>query len=112
MDDPAATLTILVNGSSHRIEASGAERLSSILRDRLGLTGTKVGCDAGDCGACTVLIDGAPVCACLVPAGQAEGAAIVTIEGLAHETRSGQRLQDAFHAAGAAQCGACTPGCA
>jgi CO/xanthine dehydrogenase Mo-binding subunit/aerobic-type carbon monoxide dehydrogenase small subunit (CoxS/CutS family) len=80
-----------------------------VLRDDLGLTGTKVGCDAGDCGACTVLFDGEPVCACLVATGQVAGHEITTVEGLAHSS-AGERLQQSFLSHGAAQCGACTPG--
>lgn len=106
----ATKLTLAVNGATHAIASAPSTRLTNVLRDELGLTGTKVGCEAGDCGACTVLVDGEPVCACLMAAGQAEGAEIVTIEGLATQTKSGAALQDAFHAAGAAQCGACTPG--
>ena len=84
-------------------------RLADVLRDTLGLTGTKIGCNAGDCGACTVLLDGRQVCACLTPLGQAEGRSVTTVEGLA---RSGKlnALQTAFHKHGAAQCGICTPG--
>ena len=85
------------------------ERLSKVLRERLGLTGTKVGCDAGDCGACTVLIDGEPVCSCLVAAGQIEGREITTVEGLPARP-IGRSLQKSFLRHGAAQCGACTPG--
>ncbi len=110
MDKSARQLRFVVNGEQRTVAASGLERLSSILRNELGLIGTKIGCEAGDCGACTVLIDGEPVCACLVAAGQADGASIVTIEGVAGGTRSGHRLIEAFHEAGAAQCGACTPG--
>ncbi len=110
MSDVGALLKLRINGEERILHADGAERLSSVLRDRLSLTGTKVGCDAGDCGACTVLVDGEPVCSCLIAAGQVDGASIVTIEGLTQHTRSGARLQEAFHAAGAAQCGACTPG--
>ena len=81
-----------------------------MLRDDLGLTGTKVGCDAGDCGACTVLLDGEPVCACLVAAGQVEGCEITTVEGLAKRSPLHDRVQQSFLVHGAAQCGACTPG--
>ncbi|MDP9161540.1 MAG: molybdopterin-dependent oxidoreductase, partial [Acidobacteriota bacterium] len=86
------------------------KRLSRVLRDQLGLTGTKVGCDAGDCGACTVLLDQEPVCACLVAVGQIENRAITTIEGLKSRPPLYDRLQRAFLCHGAAQCGACTPG--
>ena len=110
MDDTTHRITLQVNGAPQSLRIDGAERLSSVLRNELGLTGTKIGCEAGDCGACTVLVDGEPVCSCLIAAGQAEGASIVTIEGIANATRSGAALLDAFHAAGAAQCGACTPG--
>jgi len=110
MDDNAHRITLVVNSERRSLEASGVERLTSVLRDAFGQIGTKVGCEAGDCGACTVLIDGEPACACLVAVGQVEGASVVTIEGVARHTRSGARLLDAFHRAGAAQCGACTPG--
>jgi aldehyde oxidoreductase len=99
-----------LNGQPVVVAAPPATRLTSVLRDTLGHTGTKVGCDAGDCGACTVLIDGATACACMVPLAQAEGRSIVTVEGLAHHTVSGAALQQAFLAQGAAQCGICTPG--
>jgi len=105
----AIALTLTINGGERMVSVPPAMRLSEVLRDRLGLTGTKVGCDAGDCGACTVTIDGRQACACLVPAAQAEGRAIGTVEGLAG-TEIGRRLQAAFHAHGAAQCGICTPG--
>ena len=97
-----------VNGKPVSLTVSPLQRLSSLLRDELHLTGTKVGCDAGDCGACTVLLDGEPVCACLVPAASARGAAVVTVEGLSTEGLS--TLQAAFLEHGAAQCGICTPG--
>lgn len=84
-------------------------RLSEALRASLGATGTKVGCDAGDCGACTVLVDGGQVCACLVPVGQVDGRTVTTVEGLAGDPL-GRALQASFHAHGAAQCGICTPG--
>ncbi len=84
-------------------------RLSRVLRDEVGLTGTKSGCDAGDCGACTVLLDGHPVCACLVPLAQVAGRAVCTIEGLAADPAMA-RLRAAFESGGAVQCGICTPG--
>lgn len=99
-----------VNGRDVEVSVDGARRLSRVLREDLGLTGTKVGCDAGDCGACTVLLNGEPVCACLVAAGQAAGCEVVTVEGLAKRSPLPGRLQQSFLAHGAAQCGACTPG--
>ncbi len=103
------TRSFAVNGEPVSVAAAPEERLTTVLRDRLGLTGTKVGCDAGDCGACTVLLDGAQVCACLVPFAQVEGRTVTTVEGLARDGRLG-RLQRSFHEHGAAQCGICTPG--
>jgi aldehyde oxidoreductase len=108
--DVQATLTFAVNGQPVTVEAAPVERLSRVLRDHLGLTGTKVGCDAGDCGACTVLLDGEPVCSCLVPVAQAEGHKITTVEGLAARPPLFDQLQKSFLCHGAAQCGACTPG--
>jgi aldehyde oxidoreductase len=105
-----STLSFTVNGKQVSVSTSPAQRLSRVLREDLGLTGTKVGCDAGDCGACTVLLDGAPVCACLVAAAQAEGHEITTVEGLASRPPWFDKLQQAFLSHGAAQCGACTPG--
>ncbi|MEN0073073.1 MAG: 2Fe-2S iron-sulfur cluster-binding protein, partial [Paracraurococcus sp.] len=107
MTSPA--LLLLVNGETRRVLAPGQTRLSTVLRDELGLTGTKIGCDAGDCGACTVRIDGAQACACLVPVAQVAGHAVATVEGLA-ATPIGAALQRAFLHHGAAQCGICTPG--
>jgi aldehyde oxidoreductase len=98
-----------VNGVQRQIVADPVSRLSEVLREQLGLTGTKVGCDAGDCGACTVLLDGRQVCACLTAAGQVVGRNVVTVEGLA-AGGSLSALQRAFLAHGAAQCGVCTPG--
>ncbi|WP_112320372.1 molybdopterin-dependent oxidoreductase [Oceanibium sediminis] len=109
MNRPFPTLALTVNGTPHPVEAAPGRRLSEVLREGLGLRGTKVGCDAGDCGACTVLIDGAPVCACLMPAIQAEGRNIETVEALA-EAPETAALQRAFLRHGAAQCGICTPG--
>ena len=108
--DVPSTLTFTVNGKRVCVSTSPVRRLSAVLREDLGLTGTKVGCDAGDCGACTVLLDADPVCACLVPAAQADEHEITTIEGLAHRAPLFDKLQQSFLQHGAAQCGACTPG--
>ncbi len=105
----AATIGFVVNGRPVRVRAAPIKRLSAVLRDDLGLTGTKVGCNAGDCGACTVLLDGAQICACLMPLGQTEGRRVTTVEGLASDGRL-TPLQLAFQRHGAAQCGICTPG--
>src|SRR5215468_6737094 len=108
--DLQSSLSFTVNGKPVRVTTSLARRLSRVLRENLHLTGTKVGCDAGDCGACTVLLDGEPVCACLVAIAQAEGHAVTTVEGLASRPPLFDRLQKSFLCHGAAQCGACTPG--
>src|SRR6201982_2385608 len=108
--DLQSSLTFTVNGKQVTVTTSLARRLSRVLRDDLGLTGTKVGCDAGDCGACTVLLDGEPVYACLIAAGQAEGCEITTVEGLGQSNPLHDKLQKSFLTHGAAQCGACTPG--
>jgi len=103
-------LKLIVNQREVSVAVSPTQRLSRVLREQLGLTGTKVGCDAGDCGACTVLLDGEPVCSCLVAAGQVENRSITTVEGLKSRPPLYDRLQEAFLRQGAAQCGACTPG--
>jgi CO/xanthine dehydrogenase Mo-binding subunit/aerobic-type carbon monoxide dehydrogenase small subunit (CoxS/CutS family) len=108
MTAPLSPLRLGINGTAVELLAAPGRRLSEVLRDELGLTGTKVGCDAGDCGACTVLIDGAPRCACLTPLAQAAGRDVVTVEGLAGAGFGA--LQEAFLRHGAAQCGICTPG--
>ncbi len=100
-------IAFTLNGAPALIDAPPTERLSDTLRERLGLVGTKVGCDAGDCGACTVLLDGKAVCACLTPAARVQGRQVTTIEG---ETPELTRLRAAFLVQGAAQCGICTPG--
>src|SRR5262249_2856745 len=102
-------LSLTVNGSARAYQGDGLRRLADVLRDDFGLTGTKIGCNAGDWGACTVLVDGAQVCACLVPIGQCDGAAITTVEGLGAPAAL-NALQNAFLTHGAAQCGICTPG--
>lgn len=106
LDDPRQSLN--VNNVSYYIDGSPLQRLSDALRENLNLKGTKTGCDAGDCGACTVLLDGAPVCACLTPVGQVQGRTVETIEGLTGEIET--RLKRSFARHGAAQCGICTPG--
>jgi len=105
----APEIRVTVNGRPVTLAVDPRERLSDALRYSLGLTGTKVGCNAGDCGACTVLVDGEQMCACLLSCGQAEGRSVTTVEGLADDP-DGQRLQRAFLDHGAAQCGICTPG--
>jgi carbon-monoxide dehydrogenase small subunit len=109
MKTPLVTLSMTVNGVTRRVRTAPMKRLLDVLREDCGLTGTKEGCGEGECGACTVLMDGRAVNACLVPAVQAAGARIVTVEGLAKGPRL-SALQQAFLAAGGAQCGICTPG--
>ncbi len=99
-----------LNGRIVTVEGSGARRLLDVLREDLGATGTKEGCGEGECGACSVLIDGELVDSCLVAVGQVEGRTVVTVEGLADAGGELSRLQQAFITHGAAQCGICTPG--
>ena len=102
-------IRLSVNGHSHTVDAPPLARLLDVLRISMGLTGTKEGCGEGECGACTVLLDGVPVNSCLVAAGQCVGREIVTVEGLsAGEELS--LLQRCFVESGGAQCGICTPG--
>ncbi len=98
-----------VNGEMHTCLADPRDTLLEVLRDRIGLTGTKEGCSNGNCGSCTVLMDDAAVCACLVLAGEIEGAEITTIEGLG-QTGGRHALQQALIDHGGTQCGFCTPG--
>ncbi len=105
---------VSVNGRPRELAGDPGRRLADALRDELGLTGTKIGCHAGDCGACTVLLDGEQVCSCIVALGQCEGRDVLSVEGLALLDEDGattlSALQRAFVAHGAAQCGICTPG--
>lgn len=103
-------LNIRVNGKNYSVPVSGEERLLDVLRDKLGLTGTKEGCGIGECGACTVLLDGKKVNSCLVFAMQAHGCEVLTIEGMEREDGSLHPVQEAFLEKGAVQCGFCTPG--
>jgi carbon-monoxide dehydrogenase small subunit len=95
-----------LNGHPTDVQAPPMARLLDVLREECGLTGTKEGCGEGECGACTVLVDGEPVCACLVPLAQVADCEVMTVEGLG----GAHHLQRAFVAEGAAQCGICTPG--
>ena len=103
------TLEFRVNGHTHQVAAHPSERLLDVLRDRLGLTGAKEGCGTGQCGACTVLVEGRAVNSCLVLAADVAGKEITTIEGLAPPGKL-HPLQQAFLDHGAVQCGFCTPG--
>ncbi len=103
-------LSVTVNGEARQVDdVWEGESLLYVLRERLGLPGAKNACEQGECGSCSVYLDGALVCACLVAAGQAEGAEVVTVEGLAPGDRL-HPVQAAFLEAGAVQCGFCTPG--
>ena len=102
-------MKLTINGKTRNVKTHPMKRLLDVLREDCGLTGTKEGCGEGECGACTVLIDGAAVDACLVPVAHAEGCEVITIEG-ASTTRTGKALQNAFVEHGGAQCGICTPG--
>jgi len=102
-------LSLLVNGEERSVFAYPMERLLDVLRNELQMTGTKEGCGEGECGSCSVLLDGILVNSCLVPVAQASGAAIVTIEGLGKHSLLNP-LQEAFLECGGAQCGICTPG--
>ena len=100
---------LTVNGDEHALEVPGMRRLLDALREDLELTGTKEGCGEGECGACSVIVDGQVVDSCLVPVCQVDGASVLTVEGLAPTGQLGH-LQQAFLDAGGAQCGICTPG--
>ena len=98
-----------VNGEQQQVDVLGAESLLFVLRERLGLLGSKGACEEGECGSCSVLLDSELVCSCLVHGAQADGRDVVTVEGLAVDSRL-HAVQRAFVAAGAVQCGFCTPG--
>lgn len=102
------TISLHIQGKAQQVKTPAGRRLSEVLRDDLNLKSVKIGCDAGDCGACTVLVDGRQHCACLIPAVQADGRTIETVE--TSEATLSKRLQDSFLDHGAAQCGICTPG--
>jgi len=102
-------VTLVVNGRTRALEVAVHRTLLDVLRDELGLTGSKECCAEGECGACTVLVDGDGINACLVLAVEADGSSVTTIEGLGVDGRL-SRLQDAFLAAGGVQCGFCIPG--
>ncbi len=104
------TVTFTLNGAEVRATTAPGARLSEVLRERLGARDVKVGCNAGDCGACTVLLEGEAVCACMVPAARVEGAAVETVAGMASLDGVASRLRASFQRHGAAQCGICTPG--
>jgi carbon-monoxide dehydrogenase small subunit len=103
-------IRLIVNGQPYEVAVKPSDSLLHVLRDKLGLKGTKNGCNVGDCGACTVLIDGKPVRSCLMLAVKARGKEITTIEGLADANGALHPLQKAFVEHGAIQCGFCTPG--
>jgi len=103
-------ITLNINREQYDLVIEDSELLSNVIHDTLGLTGTKYGCGTGECGACTVLVDGSPVLACITLATTVAGAEITTIEGVAPEPGKLDPIQDAFLAQAAVQCGFCTPG--
>jgi len=106
----ALELSFKLNGDDVSLLVSPNTLLVDLLRDHLRLTGTKVGCREGECGACTVLLDGTPVNSCILPAAKVQGRSVTTIEGIAHKDGQLTQIQEAFIQEGAAQCGFCTPG--
>ena len=102
-------IQLTVNGDSHQVQIDPAETLLHVLREKLGLTGTKEGCGEGDCGACTILVNGKSVNSCIYPAIQADGCQILTVEGVEKDPKL-KAIQQAFVDHGAVQCGFCSPG--
>jgi carbon-monoxide dehydrogenase small subunit len=102
-------IRVTINGAARRLDVHPMKRVLDVLREDCGLTGTKEGCGEGECGACTIVIDGLPVNSCLVPAAQLDGATVLTIEGVSSDGAL-HPLQEAFVTEGGAQCGICTPG--
>ena len=107
---PTTPVTLTVNGATHRVDAQDRWTLNELLRDHLGLIGSKIGCNRGECGACTVLLDGEPVYSCSTLAVWADGRNVVTVEGLEGDDGEVSVLQQAFMEHNAPQCGFCTPG--
>lgn len=103
-------IKLSVNGRDHNVNIEPNARLLDVIRDQLGFTGTKEGCGVGECGTCTVILNGRKVNSCMVLAAQADGSKILTIEGIASDNGSLHPIQEAFIEAGAVQCGFCTPG--
>ena len=102
-------IQLIVSGNVHTVEIEPAETLLHVLREKLGLTGTKEGCGEGDCGACTILVDGKSVNSCIYPAIQADGCEVLTVEGVENNPKLA-RIQKAYVDYGAVQCGFCSPG--
>jgi len=103
-------ISFIINGRQMKLEVESHLRLIDLIRDRLGLTGTKEGCGEGECGACTVIVDGKSVNSCLYPAMELEGKTLITIEGLLEEGNKPSVIQKAFVESGGIQCGFCSPG--
>ena len=110
LDAPQGHIGFTLNGAEITVPADPTVRLSELLREVAGARDVKVGCNAGDCGACTVLVDGDPVCACMMAAGQVQGCTVETQAGLVADDPLAERLAQSFQRHQAAQCGICTPG--
>lgn len=114
MTDPQPTeITLTVNGTKHELAVEPRKLLVHAIREDLDLTGTHIGCDTGNCGACTVILDGEAIKSCMLFAGQADGSEILTVEGVEHLPEAGEELhpiQEGFHEEHGLQCGFCTPG--